>query len=258
MNYSRYIVLFFFAAFISLGVYSNAFCAEAEKKITVVSPSWDKYTHENGSGLYFELLQIIYEPYGFKVQSRIVPWARCKAMIQEGKADCMPAAYLTPDDDRWTYPNYPLDVDYTGVVFLPETIATWNGPATLSGHTIVWPRGYNFQNYIDIDFKWTEIDSEQQGWEMVQAGRVDFYMDILPEIYSYMDNNNIYSESLQVETVFFIKTYMRFGTGDRSKELREMYDKGIQQLLESGELEHLYKKWSAVFPEFAFKNIEQE
>ena len=121
------------------------------KTLIVASPAWEGYTHEDGSGLYFELLRKIYQPRGIAVETLIVPWKRAKAKILNDQADCMPAAYLTPEDDRWTYPGYPMDVDYTAAVFLRRKVEAWDGLKTLAGKSVVWPRGYNFQNYLDVN-----------------------------------------------------------------------------------------------------------
>lgn len=222
------------------------------EKITVVSPAWEGYTQEDGSGLYFELLREIYRPRGIAVKTLIVPWKRGKKMVLNGQADCMPAAYLTPNDYRWTYPAYPIDVDHIAVVFLRGRIDSRAVFGTLAGKSVVWPRGYNFQNYMDIQVNWTEIDSNQQGWEMVEKKRVDFYMDILPEIKSFVKEKHIDLKRFGYETVFTIKTYVRFGNSSKAETLRHIYDERIAQLLEEKELHRLFKKWGADFPEPSF------
>lgn len=187
------------------------------------------------------------------VETRLAPWSRCKAMILNGRADCMPAAYLTPGDDRWSYPERPIDVDETAVVFMPNQVKKWRGLSTLRGKKVVWPRGYNFQNYLALEVHWTEIDQAEQGWAMVERGRADFYMDILPEIEKYAKENEAEVSNFEIKKAFDMKTYVRFGTGPRTAELVALYDSGLKRLLESGELESLFRKWTGKFPEAAFR-----
>lgn len=231
--------------------------AEMMKKIVIVSPAWKKFTHADGTGLYFELMRRVYQTEGIQVESHIVPWARSKAMIRDGKADCMLAAYLTPGDDRWSYPQHPIDVDNTAVVFLRQTIKPWEGIDSLSGRSVVWPRGYNFHNYLTVKVDWMEVDSAKQGWGMVDRGRADFYMDILPEITAYIQKHRMDMERYRVETAFSIKTYVRFGRGPRTDALRRIYDRGFKRLFKSGKLKSLFKKWEVDFPESVFAESVQ-
>jgi polar amino acid transport system substrate-binding protein len=51
------------------------------ESITIATPVWKGWTNEDGTGLYFELLKLVYEPVGVSVQYEFVPWARAVVYI---------------------------------------------------------------------------------------------------------------------------------------------------------------------------------
>ena len=101
----------------------------------------------------------------------------------------MLAAYRTPPEDGWIYPNKPMGVDIIMAVVRREAMTDWRGAETLGDRRVVWLRGYNFHNYIKAAMKWREVDSAKQGWTMVDRGRADAYLDTRPEVNHYLENN---------------------------------------------------------------------
>ena len=232
---------------LALVLTGTPFAADDISAIRIVTPSWNTLTNEDGTGLYFDLMRKVFEPAGIKMKYEIVPWKRAKDMIQAGVADALLAAYLTKDDPNFIYPEHPMDVDYTVAVFKKGEM-TWDGRKSLEGKTAVWKRGYNYQNYLDVKMDWSEIDSTDQGFNMVEKDRVDAYLDIKPTIDGYMKEHPDETSQLQVETAFTINTYPRFGNNSRSRKLIDIYDKRMAELKDSGELAEVFKKWGMDLP----------
>lgn len=218
--------------------------------IRIATPAWAKLTAKDGSGLYFDLLRKIYGPAGVKLEYQIAPWKRAKAMIRRGEADAMLAAYRTPPEDGWIYPNKPMDVDQIMAVVRREAMTDWRGTETLGGRRVVWLRGYNFQNYIKADMKWREVDNAKQGWTMVARGRADAYLDILPEVTHYLKNNPDQTGLFRIEEALAINTYLRFADRPKSRKLIETYDRRMAELLGTKELIELYRSWEQAYPDF--------
>lgn len=224
-----------------------SFAADDISSIRIVTPAWSTLTNEDGTGLYFDLMRKVFEPAGVEITYDIVPWKRAKDMVRSGEADALLAAYLTEDDPAFIYPEHPMDLDYTVAVFKKGDIA-WDGRKSLEGKAVVWKRGYNYQNYIDVKVEWSEIDSTAQGFLMVEKNRVDAYLDIKPTIDGYIKEHPDETSQFQVETAFTINTYPRFGNNSSSRKLIEIYDKRMADLKASGELAEVFKKWGMALP----------
>lgn len=228
---------------------STGFCQTIET-VTIATPSWKNLTNRDGTGLYFDLFRMIYDSPLFKLNFVIVPWKRGKVMLMNQSADIQPAAYQTPATTPWIYSEYPMDVDYTVAVFKKSQIKKWSGQKSMKGRKVVWPRDYNFHNYLDVKVKWEEIDYPNQGWLMIESDRTDFYMDILPAINAYIRKHNPDMRIFNVETVLTINTYPRFFSSEKGKTLRDFYDKKASVLFGNGEIKRLFKKWNIKYPPF--------
>ena len=218
--------------------------------IRIAAPAWNRLTAEDGSGLYFDLLRKIYGPAGVKLTYRIVPWKRAKEMVRRGEADAMPAAYRTPEAEGWIYPNLPMDVDRVMAVVRRGEIADWRGPDSLKGRLVVWLRGYNFQNYLEVALNWHEVDSAEQGWTMVAQGRAGAYLDILPEVNKRLKNKPDQNGIFRIEAALVINAYLRFIDRPGSRKLIEIYDRRMADLMGTPELINLYHSWGQAYPRF--------
>lgn len=236
-----------------------AWCVQAQESIKpttiiVATPMWEDQTHEDGTGLFFDIIRKVYEPSGIKMKFEIVPWKRAEEMVAEDQADVIPAGYK---DDPGVYPKNPLYVDYTTAVFKKSVIKEWKGLQTLKEKNVIWQRGYNFHNVPALkalSLKWSEFDDYAQAWEMLKNDRVDAYLESLIDLERYIRKNKIDMSVYQSEVLVAKNAYLRFSKSDKSKKLIEIYDKKIPELIASGELEAMFKKWNVKFETFKPEN----
>jgi len=225
--------------------------------IHVVTPAWVNQTHEDGTGLFFEILRKVYEPVGITMQFEIVPWKRAKMMIDTNQADARLAIVRTGSEQLM--PQYPLYVDYTVAIFKKENIREWKGIKTLDGKHAVWMRGYNYQNnfpFRNITLKWGEINNPDQAWQMLEKDRTDVYIDALIDVKPYIKQHNIDMTPYRLEILYRRNAYVEFAHSQRSEKLIEIYDRRILELLNSGELENMFEKWGVPFTPFLPKDGE--
>lgn len=123
----------------------------------IITSAWPGLTNADGTGLYFDLFRAVYEPAGISVTFTIAPWKRGRKEVADGRADLMPAAYLTRNTPEYRYPAHPMDVDTVVAIFKRDKI-DWAGPASMAGKKAVWKAGYNFQNYLDVAVDWERPD----------------------------------------------------------------------------------------------------
>ncbi len=234
---------------------SVAYTQDAGKitEIHVVTPSWEKQTYEDGSGLFFDIIRAVYEPVGINLKFDIVPWERAKMITDSKDADARLVVWESGEADQ-LIPRYPMYVDYTALVCKKDSIPTWEGVKFLEGRSVIWMRGYDNHKLPILQgmkYEWFEIDSYDQAWEMLKADRVDCYMEALIDLKPYVEQHKIDLSAYYVdETVNSANAYLEFAHTERSKQLIQIYDERMPKLLESGEIKQLFKKWDIKFEGF--------
>ncbi len=215
--------------------------------IDIVTPAWEGITNKDGTGLYFELLQMVYEPVGIVVKIEFVPWARAVKRVDLKSSDAMLGSYNTVDA---FFPKYPLDTEYTAVVYKTDSVEKWNGVTTIENKDVVWVRGYNYHKYLPVKVNYHEVSKSEQGWKMLALDRVGFFMNSLNAINRYVNRNKIDLADFQIKVVMVKNLFVRFAKTEKSKKLIEIYDSRMDELIKTDSLRKLYEKWNAFYPDF--------
>ncbi len=244
---------------ISVCLVSNAYSqSDAEiKSIHIVTPAWQNVTNEDGTGLYFDILRNIYEPYGITVEYQIVPWKRAMLLISYHEADALPGGYYVPHDQADDlFPKYPIGIETLAAVSKKGKVNQWEGQKSISGKSVAWIRNYNYHKYLDVKVTWFEIDYDDQGWKMVDCDRVDFYMDNLNMVHKYIKSVKVDSNQYDVDVVASNPLFLRFANTPKSRKLIEIYDVRMPVLIEGGQVQRLFEKWNFPYPSFAPRSDE--
>jgi len=215
--------------------------------IDIVTPAWEGLTNKDGTGLYFDLLRMVYEPVGIEVNVEFVPWSRAAKRVHSKKNDAMLGSYNTVDA---LFPRYPLDTEYTAVVYKKGSVKKWEGVNTIENKDVVWVRGYNYHKYLPVKVNYHEVNRSVQGWKMLVLDRVDFFMNSLKAINRYVNQNKIDLADFQIKVVLVKNLFVRFAKTEKTKKLIEIYDSRMRELLKKDSLRKLYEKWNASYPDF--------
>ena len=227
----------------------SVFSAHAEviKSIDIATPEWTEITNADGTGLYFELLHLVYDPFGIKINFIIVPWMRAVSYVDSRQCDALPGSYNTVDA---FFPFYPIDTEHAAVVFKKETVKEWNGQKSMNNRSVAWVRGYNYHKYLDTRVRRVEVNQSDQGWKMLLSDRVDFLMNSEQAINKYIEHNKLNRDDYEIETILIKDLYLRFAKTEKSKRLIKIYDQRMAELIYSGEIRSLFKKWNFRYPRF--------
>ncbi len=229
--------------------FTNAAFGEAADKIStihVVTPELP-VAHEDGTGLFFDIIRRVYEPAGITMTYDIVPWKRAVTMIQSNRADAMPGV---PADVAALTSEHPTNSLPVVAVFKKKTMPSWAGLPSIEGKRAIWIRGYDF--HIDphlqgVHVQWEEIDEWAEAWFMLERGTTDVYLEVLPGLEASIAQHQVDMQLYQVEPLWKLKLYMSFADAEKSKTLSDIYDTGIIELLNSGELQKIFEKWEIPF-----------
>ncbi len=225
-------------------------------KIQIITPQWEGQTNEDGTGLFFEIVQKVYKPMGIKVVYGFATWKRSLAEVTSGNFDAMLCVWqIDAQRANQLVPKYPIYVEVTAAIFKRVSIPHWQGIHTLDLKRAVWLRGYDYHTYEplrNVRFsRWHEVDSYEDAWHQLNLDRFDVYIDSLIDLEQYIKQHSIDMKLYRIETLGSDKAYISFSDSDNSRELIQIFDGQIQKFFRSGELEKIYQKWDQPFyPEY--------
>jgi hypothetical protein len=221
-------------------------------RIVSTGPSWDRFTHRDGTGLYHEILAAVFTPLGIRVDHHYTNANRGIRMVKKGLADMYTCSVDIRGFTGLVLAQHPMYQGRFHALYKKDQITKWQGPATLAGKRVVWRRGYYSPHEFDITFDILETDYGTAALAQVILGRADFYIDDL----------NLIRNSISATTFTFDKndydirpvgsrTYHPvFKDSPRGRQILDMFDKGIEALHRSGRLKKIFDKWQHPYPEY--------
>lgn len=256
--YQKYFlsITFFIALLLTVSTASHGNEMRSIHTIKIVTPHWENQTNTDGTGLFFEIIQSVYEPAGIKMSFKFVPWKRAQALVNDKNADAMLCVWQEhADEEHQILPRYPMFIEHTAVVFKKDKSILWDGIQTLNQKSAVWLRGYDYHHFKQlrhIEFKqFHEVDTYEMAWMHLNMDRYDVYIDALIDMDIYIRKNALDMSQYHKKILWGEKAYPAFSESDRSKKLIEIYDKQIKILFETGKLRRIYEKWDVqFFPEY--------
>lgn len=226
-----------------------AFDREHIKKISVVAPYWEDYTNVDGTGLYWELMKAIYEPIGIKVKARNIPWNRAMKMVARYRTfNAIAGEYLETEEDL-LFPNFPIDVEYMSVISLLDT-GEFEDYYSLSNRKVGWIKGYDVIPEEDRDFRLKEFRDIDAGMKMLISGKIDFLIDESDEVEKALETSTLTEDDIHWgDLPSGTDVYMGFSNDNLSRELIDIYNQRVTELMRTGEIEAVYKKWKITMPD---------
>ena len=252
MNFMRNKVTLTLAFFLLFVTVSSAKSPpEDYTTIDIVTPSWENVTNKDGSGLYFDILRKIYDPYDIELKFTIVPWRRAVDMVKNKQSDTMLGGYYVVSDEvKDLFPRYPIGREVLAALIKKGPATVWEGKKSVAHKNVVWIRGYNYHKYLDVSTNGMEIDREAQGWKMVESGRADAYFENINFLNRYIKNEKVDMGQYEIHIISERPLFARFSNTPKSRKLIEIYDSRMPELLEQDEIRRLFDKWGFPYPSF--------
>ena len=210
--------------------------------ITVASDEWADCTQSDGTGLYFDVIRMVYANQGSKLDIRITPFARSVGMVESGKVDMNVGDY-EGDVSNGIYPKIPIDYDDLPVMMPAAKKGQFKGEESLRGAKVAWIIDYGYDKYLGVPVKLTETSDRESGIKMLQSGRVDYYIETKSTIMPALEEMGISEKDFSLQTLKWIKLYVCFAKNDKGAALRTIWDRRMPELIRSGALEKLFAEW---------------
>ena len=222
------------------------------KKINIVSPELEGGATNDGSGIYFELVKLIYNPVGITVKTSNAPFNRVNMLLTKNKIDASISFYSSKvaADNGLNYyktPKRPINTERLTAIFKNNS-SKWIFPDSLAGKRVAWMDGYNFEKGIPVDYEYQRISDQLQGLKLLQIGRIDYYLDNEYDIKRTIKKYNFDDKQYTMQPILENQLFVAFSKTQKSNKLMDLFDCRMDELRESGELQKLYYKWDIPMP----------
>jgi polar amino acid transport system substrate-binding protein len=154
----------------------------AADTFTVVSDVWEGYTAPDGTGYWFELIRLVYEPLGHTLEFRTVPYPRALDEIRKGKSQITPATYRGDLDDSHTELSIVIEQDSVDAFITEALAADWRGVESLTGKRVVARLDYGYDRFLPAGVLYEEKPYLEGMLKMLALGRVDAVLDYEEEM----------------------------------------------------------------------------
>jgi len=219
----------------------NLFASQNIKEIYIVSESWDTLTNEDGSGLYFDINRLIYEPLNIKVKTNTYPYTRASNMVKRKLADVWLGSYID-EEDYAIYPKYYFDEDTVTAMFKKTKFPKFKDQKSLKNKNVCWIRGYAYDEYINIPIIKHERNDRKSILISLSRDRFDVFLDDKYDMSNAIKKLNFDTSEYNFVELFKFKLYPAFRNDDKGKKLKEIWDERFKKLLDDGTLKKLYIK----------------
>jgi len=211
------------------------------KSVSIVAPLWEDFTNADGTGLYWQVLQEIYQPEGVKLRHKTVPWNRAIKMVSKYHLYNAIVGEYREDQEDLLFPDYPIDVEYLSVIVRPGL--KFEDMSSLTGKSVGWIKDYELIDDEDIDFTLKEFRDLNQGMALLKAGVLDYVIDEWDEIALAMQQHHLSEDTYSVgQLPEGTDVYVAFNKSSVSETLIKIYNERVEQLVKSGRMAAIYQQ----------------
>jgi len=211
-----------------------------KKTAKFASDVWPGFTDTSGEGLYWDIIRKVYKDNNIAVAFESTNYIRSVALVKKNIFHAYIGAYLN-EVDFAIYPKYPIDVDYISActaVTNKEKINIEN----IAKSTVGWIKGYSFEKIFDRQLNYQEITNRKTGITLIENARIEYYIDAYSDIKHYFESAPLIASKIRCETIHHENIYLAFNTTPYAIQLKNIWDKTIPKLIQSGYMEKIYRE----------------
>ncbi len=199
-------------------------------------------------GYSWDVLREAFHAMDYTIELRVVPWARAMHDLEWQTVDLLYPTGRT--EERETYMSYSSE-PVNEVNFLiytdpgPGGILAGSHLEDLAGKRVAVARGWNFGEEWDnaTHFDKEEVDSIEQGFAMLEAGRVDGFAGY-EVVWDYHIAENSLGEYAKLPPFGVAREYVTTLTGNEQGEaMLEIFDQGKRRIEDNGTMAEIEARW---------------
>mgnify|MGYP006084118593 CR=1 FL=1 len=233
-----------------------SFSSADKATINIASDPWCPYicdSDDNHQGILVDIAREALAISGFKLNLKIINWARAKHMVKTGEFDgIIGMAYTKEAGDLYYFSNTPIG--QTQICFYRRENDNWQyqSPASLTNRTFGWINHYIYTD-PPLD-KWvmdhkngsqvltiSGTDIHQRSFKLLQSYRIDAFAEDR-NVIVYELAKSEFDSKIQIAGCLnsVEKSHLAFSLKAKNKELwAKALDYGVDQLDKNGRLEEI-------------------
>ena len=248
------------------GFASELTSLQSKQTLRVVADHWPGDTNADGTGAYYDLLRLVFEPLGYRISHKVLPMKRAIATMNHGvEADILladwSAAHLAQGKqyqmDKIVVPQYPISQEYVLAIFAPGSTLSWRDVLLDRNMRVAWVKGYNYHMHLGLEHhRITRITNSGQGIKMLHKQHLDCFFDDKTEIDQVLGQGEFKDTVMRQEVVMKRKLYPIFHNNALGQKLAKQYDKRISKLMASGDIYPFYQRYGKDYSEIISPEID--
>jgi len=211
-------------------------------EIHIASEPWEDATNKDGTGLYWEIFQRVFESEGIKVKPNLMTYQRSMGLVQESKVDASVAAYKN-EVEQALYPRWHFDADIISALYRTDSLSNFQREASLKNKHVAWIDGYKIDQHIDKNFNLHKLMERKHALKLLDEGKIDFFVDAEADLNTALNKGYVDKQNFTIDTLKELNLYLVFSDNERGHFFRELYDRRMGEMIHSGELKALFEKW---------------
>jgi len=222
-----------------LTLLSSLLFSQESKDIVVATESWDGATNRDGTGLYWDIIEEVYEPLGYTIIKKYKSYNKATEMVRTHNADMYLAAYKN-EKTFALYPKYYFDQDVVLAIYRSDIIEDWKGQGSLKGLKVGWIRGYDYDKYLSQKVKVQEVNTRSNGMKLLKSEHLDAFLDAKEDIAPYLRKAQLDTEYFAKKIILQLKLYPAFAKNKQGEKLMKIWDKRISSLIKTQKFKEIY------------------
>ena len=215
--------------------------------IDIVTAYWPKFVNKDATGLFVEVIRMVYDRRRVEAKFRIFPYSRTVQMVKEQRADAWVGSHERQYDFP-LYPKWPFHMSREMVVFRKDSPLPFKTIESLRDRRVGWMRNFNLDRYISEPIKLTEIDSFASGLKMLDTGRIDFLIHPRLLLDDALREAAADLSKYEITMALRLGLYLAFADTARGAALRDIWDAGMLELHQSDAFKALFTKYKVEPP----------
>jgi len=215
--------------------------------IDIVTDQWPRFVNKDVSGLFVDVLRLVFQRQGVKAKFRIFPYPRAVQMVKEKRAD----AWIGSHENQYDfplYPKWPFHMSREMVLFRKDAPTRFNSIESLRDKRVAWMRNFNLDRYIKEPIKLTEIDSFGSGIQMLDSGRIDFLIHPRLLLDDAVRVSHTDLSKYEVTMALSLGLFLAFADTARGAALRDLWDAEMTTLHAAEPFKALFKQYGVEPP----------
>lgn len=220
-------------------LFSSLLSAQEKKEIIVTTVSGKGTANRDGSGLYWDIMKMVYEPLGYSITKKFNTYNKSALMIESNKADVHLGSYI--DSNKFAiYPKYYFDQDIVVAIFRNDAVEEWKGKKSLQDLKVGWLRGHAYDKYLSVYVNAKELSTVDNGLKLLGKEHLDAFIDERDNIKACLPRAKLDNKEFTKKIIMQLKLYPAFAKTSEGKKLRQIWDKQMESLIETEEFKQLY------------------